>query len=382
MATQSNYNADSITVLEGLEAVRVRPGMYIGGVSTSGLNHLVYEIVDNAVDEHLAGFCNHIEVTLEADGSVRVKDDGRGIPVDRHKKGISAERVIFTTLHAGGKFDNNAYKTSGGLHGVGSSVVNALSEYLEIWISTGGAIYYDRYKRGVPDLELKDGLLPKKGKTTQTGTEVHFLPDVEIFGKGKCQANAIKSRLHETCYLNPGLEIKFRNLREGEQEEITYLETEGICAYIKELNKGKEEIHPIIQIKGECENIFVELAFQFINTFDERILGYCNNIYTSDGGTHLTGLKTKFTQVINMYARELGILKEKDLNFTGPDTRCGMTAVLAIKHPDPMFEGQTKTKLGSADAAKAVATVVGEQLPLFMDKNVEILKDIIACAEK
>lgn len=382
MATQSNYNADSITVLEGLEAVRVRPGMYIGGVSTSGLNHLVYEIVDNAVDEHLAGFCQHIEVTLEADGSVRVKDDGRGIPVDLHKKGVSAERVILTTLHAGGKFDNNSYKTSGGLHGVGSSVVNALSEYLEVQVSTGGYIYYDRYQRGVPDLELIDGLLPRKGKTKSTGTEIHFLPDSLIFGRGRCQAHTIKSRLHETCYLNPGLEIHFCNRREGEEEEVTFLETEGICAYIRELNKGKEEVHPIIQIKGESEEIEVELAFQFINTFDERILGYCNNIYTSDGGTHITGLKAKFTQIINGYARELGILKEKDVNFTGTDTRCGMTAILAIKHRDPMFEGQTKTKLGSADAAKAVATVVGEKLPLYLDKNVEILKSIIGCAEK
>ncbi len=379
--TQTAYNADSITVLEGLEAVRKRPGMYIGSVSTSGLNHLIYEIVDNAVDEHLAGFCNHIEVTLEADGSATVADRGRGIPVDRHKLGVSAERIIFTTLHAGGKFDNNAYKTSGGLHGVGSSVVNALSEYLEIQIHKDGRIYYDSYKRGKPATELKNGLLPKIGKTEQTGTVIHFMPDAEIFEKVRFNAQPIMSRLHETAYLNPGLEIVFHNKREGEEESVTYLETEGICAYIKELNKGKEPVHDTIHFKGKVEGIEVEIAFQFVDTFEEKLLGYCNNIYNSDGGTHLTGFKARFTQVINAYAKELGMLKDPN-KFTGPDTRCGMTALVAIKHPDPIFEGQTKTKLGSQDAAKAVNVIAGEQLELFFDKNLEILKAIIGCAEK
>ena len=381
MAKTTAYNADSITVLEGLEAVRKRPGMYIGGVSTSGLNHLVYEIVDNAVDEHLAGFCDYIEVTLEDDGSVTVTDNGRGIPVDRHKLGVSAERIIFTTLHAGGKFDHNPYKTSGGLHGVGSSVVNALSEYLEIKICINGAIYYDAYERGKPTVELKNGLLPKIGRTNETGTIINFKPDPEIFEKTRFKAEWIKSRLHETTYLNPGLKIVFKNKRQGEEEEITYLETEGIRAYIKELNKGKEPIHDIISFRGTSENIEVEVAFQFVNTFEEKLLGYCNNIYTSEGGTHLTGFKTKFTQIINNYAKELGILKEQN-KFTGPDTRCGMTAILAIKHPDPIFEGQTKTKLGSADGSRAVAAVTGEQLELYFDKNLETLKQIIGCAEK
>ena len=381
MAKTTAYNADSITVLEGLEAVRKRPGMYIGGVSTSGLNHLVYEIVDNAVDEHLAGFCNCIEVTLEDDGSVTIADNGRGIPVDRHKLGVSAERIIFTTLHAGGKFDHSAYKTSGGLHGVGSSVVNALSEYLEIKICINGAIYYDAYERGKPTVELKNGLLPKIGKTKDTGTIINFKPDPEIFEKTRFKADWIKSRLHETTYLNPGLKIIFNNKRQGEEEQITYLETDGICAYIRELNKGKEAIHDIISFRGANENIEVEVAFQFVNTFEEKLLGYCNNIYTSEGGTHLTGFKTRFTQIINNYAKELGILKEPN-KFTGPDTRCGMTAILAIKHPDPIFEGQTKTKLGSADGSRAVSAVTGEQLELFFDKNLEILKQIIGCAEK
>ncbi len=381
MAKTTAYNADSITVLEGLEAVRKRPGMYIGGVSTSGLNHLVYEIVDNAVDEHLAGFCNCIEVTLEDDGSVTVADNGRGIPVDRHKLGVSAERIIFTTLHAGGKFDHSAYKTSGGLHGVGSSVVNALSEYLEIKICINGFIYYDAYERGKPTVELKNGLLPKIGKTKDTGTIVNFKPDPEIFEKTHFKAEWIKSRLHETTYLNPGLKIIFSNKRQGEEEQVTYMEADGICAYIKELNKGKEAVHDIISFRGVNEGIEVEAAFQFVNTFEEKLLGYCNNIYTSEGGTHLTGFKTKFTQIINNYAKELGILKEPN-KFTGPDTRCGMTAILAIKHPDPIFEGQTKTKLGSADASRAVSNVAGEQLELYFDKNLDTLKQIIGCAEK
>ena len=382
MANKDTYNADSITVLEGLEAVRKRPGMYIGGVSAQGLNHLVYEIVDNAVDEHLAGYCTHVEVTLEADGSVTVKDNGRGIPVDRHQKGVSAERVIFTTLHAGGKFDNSSYKTSGGLHGVGSSVVNALSVFMEVEVFKKGYVHYDSYERGVPVTELKNGLLPKKGKTEETGTRIHFMPDKEIFGKSKMNATAIQSRLHETAYLNPGLEIVFTNHREGEETQVTYYETEGIQAYIKELNQGKTPVHDVIYLKGSSEGIEVEAAFQFVDTFEEKILGYCNNIYTSEGGTHITGFKTRFTQVINSYARELGILKEKDANFTGVDTRCGMTAILAIKHPDPMFEGQTKTKLGSADAAKAANQVTGEQLELYFDKNLETLKLVIGCAEK
>ena len=356
---ENSYNASSITVLEGLEAVRKRPGMYIGGVTTSGLNHLVYEIVDNAVDEHLAGYCTHISVTLEEDGSVTVGDNGRGIPVDRHKLGISAERVVFTTLHAGGKFDNNAYKTSGGLHGVGSSVVNALSEWMEVKVFVNGYIHYDRYERGKPAIELKNGLLPKLGKTDLTGTVIRFKPDPEIFEKTWFTAALIKSRLHETAYLNPGLVIEFHNHRSGETEDITYHETDGIAAYIRELNRGKTPVHDIIDIKGTSEGIEVEAAFQFVDTFEEKILGYCNNIFTSEGGTHLTGFKTRFTGIINSYARELGILKEKDANFTGADTRCGMTAIIVIKHRDPVFEGQTKTKLGSADAARAVAAVAG-----------------------
>ena len=379
---KAQYNADSITVLEGLEAVRKRPGMYIGGVGTKGLNHLIYEILDNAVDEHLAGFCNQVWVTLEADGSCTVKDSGRGIPVGMHKKGVSAERVVLSTLHAGGKFDNQAYKTSGGLHGVGSSVVNALSEYLEVKIYQNGFIHHDAYERGIPVVELQDGLLPVLGKTKETGTEIHFLPDDTIFEKTRFKAEWLKSRIHETAYLNPGLTITYSNKRQGEEETIIYSEPEGIVAYVKKLNEGKTIIHEPIYVRGQVDQIEVEAAFQFVDTFEENILGFCNNIFTQEGGAHLVGFKTKFTSMINSYARELGILKEKDTNFTGADTRNGMTAIVAVKHPDPIFEGQTKTKLASADATKAVFAVIGDELELYFDRNLEVLKGIISCAEK
>ena len=379
---KTQYNADSITVLEGLEAVRKRPGMYIGGVGTKGLNHLIYEIVDNSVDEHLAGFCDEIWVTLEADGSCTVRDSGRGIPVEMHKKGVSAERVVLATLHAGGKFDNEAYKTSGGLHGVGSSVVNALSERMDVKICRGGYIYHDAYRRGMPVVELENGLLPVVGKTKESGTQINFLPDGEIFEKTKFKAEWLKSRLHETAYLNPRLQIHYANRRPGEEEEIDYHEPDGIVAYVRELNAGKEAVHEPIYYKGVSERIEVEAAIQFVDTFEENTLGFCNNIFTQEGGTHLMGFKTRFTQLINSYARELGILKEKDANFTGADTRNGMTAIIAVKHPDPIFEGQTKTKLASADATKAVFSVTGDELTRYFDRNLEVLKGIIGCAEK
>lgn len=379
---KTQYDADSITVLEGLEAVRKRPGMYIGGVGTKGLNHLIYEVVDNSVDEHLAGFCDAVWVTLEADGACTVKDNGRGIPVEMHKKGVSAERIVLSTLHAGGKFDNDAYKTSGGLHGVGSSVVNALSERMEVKVYKNGLIHYDAYERGIPTVELENGLLPVIGKTKETGTSITFLPDDEIFEKTRFKADWIKSRLHETAYLNPKLTLYYENKRVGEEECINYSEPEGIAAYVKALNSTKTPIHDVVYFKGESEKIEVEVAFQFVDAFEETVLGFCNNIFTQEGGTHLVGYKTRFTMLINNYAKELGILKEKDANFTGADTRNGMTAVIAVKHPDPIFEGQTKTKLASADCTKAVFNVSGDELQRYFDRNVEILKAVIACAEK
>ena len=382
MTKKNTYDAESISVLEGLEAVRKRPGMYIGSVSTKGLNHLIYEIVDNSVDEHLAGYCSEVRVTLEKDGSATVADNGRGVPVGMHAKGVPAARLVYTTLHAGGKFDDSAYKTSGGLHGVGSSVVNALSVYMDVEISWEGYIHHDRYEKGLPVVELEDGLLPKIGKTKKTGTKVNFLPDDTIFEKTKFKADDVKSRMHETAYLNPSLTIIFEDLRGAEKEKIVYHEPDGILGFIKDLNSKKEAIHEPVYFKGESDGIEVEAAFQYVNEFHENILGFCNNIYNSEGGTHLTGFKTTFTTVINQYARELGILKEKDSNFTGADVRNGMTAIISIKHPDPRFEGQTKTKLDNPDASKATSKVTGEEIVRYFDRNLENLKKVIGCAEK
>ena len=382
MAKKTTYDAESITILEGLEAVRKRPGMYIGSVSTKGLNHLVYEIVDNAVDEHLAGFCSQIEVTLEKDGSATVTDNGRGVPVGMHAKGVSAARIVYTTLHAGGKFDDSAYKTSGGLHGVGSSVVNALSTYMDVKISRDGAVHHDRYERGIPVVELEDGLLPVIGKTKKTGTCVNFLPDPTIFEKTRFKEEEIKSRLHETAYLNPELTIIFTDKRKAQEERIEYHEPDGIIGFIKDLNSKKEVIHDPVYYKGEAEGIEVEVAFQYVNEFHENVLGFCNNIYNAEGGTHLTGFKTTFTTIMNQYAREIGVVKDKDANFTGADVRNGMTAIVSIKHPDPRFEGQTKTKLDNQDAAKATGKVTSDEIPRFFDRNLETLKKVLSCAEK
>ena len=377
---KSNYDGNSIAVLEGLEAVRRRPGMYIGSVGTKGLNHLIYEIVDNSVDEHLAGYCNEIKVTLEKDGSATISDNGRGIPVDiNDKTGRPAVEVVFTVLHAGGKFGDGGYKISGGLHGVGASVVNALSVWLEVNVKRDGKVYNQRYERGKIMYPLKEVGTCRKN---DTGSTVQFYPDGEIFEKTYFKADAIKSRLHETAYLNPNLTIIFENKRVAEEEVITYHEPDGICAYVAELNKEKEKVHDVIYFKKTVGGIEMEVAFQFVNEFSENILGFCNNIYTQEGGTHLTGFKSKFTMVINQYARELGILKEKDANFTGADVRNGMTAVVAVKHPEPRFEGQTKTKLDNPDAGKVAAEITGEELVLYFDRNVEVLKNVIACAEK
>ena len=382
MATKVNnvYDASSISILEGLEAVRKRPGMYIGSVSTKGLNHLIYEIADNSVDEHLAGYCDTIYVTLNNDGTATITDNGRGIPTGIHPKaGIPAVEVVFTVLHAGGKFGDGGYKISGGLHGVGASVVNALSEWLEVRIKQGGIVYEQRYERGKAVYKLR-GCVPCR--KNDTGTSVTFLPDNTIFEKTEFKAESIENRLHETAYLNPGLTIVFENARKGEEKKVTFHEEEGITAYVKALNENKEAVHDVAYYKGSRDGIEVECAFQYVDEFQEQILGFCNNIYTAEGGTHLTGFKTQFTTVINKYARELGILKEKDVNFTGSDVRNGMTAIVAVKHPEPRFEGQTKTKLDNQDAGKVVADITAAELVRFFDRNLETLKSVIACAEK
>ena len=382
MAKSVNYDASSISVLEGLEAVRKRPGMYIGSTSRKGLNHLIYEIVDNAVDEHLAGFCDHISITLHKDGSCTVKDNGRGIPVGMHEKGVPAARLVFTTLHAGGKFDDSVYKTSGGLHGVGSSVVNALSEWMDVQISREGYVHHDRYERGEAVLSLENGLLPKLGRTEETGTLIRFLPDPEIFDRTDFSATEVKSRMHETAYLNPNLTINFVDERKDTPDVVGFHEPDGIIGFVRELNQNKEVINEPVYFKGEADGITVECAFQYVNEFHENVLGFCNNIYNAEGGTHLTGFKTTYTTIMNSYARELGILKEKDNNFTGADIRNGLTAVISIKHPAPRFEGQTKTKLDNQDAAKATGKVTAEQVQLYFDRNLEQLKQVLACAER
>ncbi len=379
------YDENAIEVLEGLEPVRRRPGMYIGSTGTRGLNHLIYEIVDNAVDEHMAGFCSEIHVTLNADGSCTVSDNGRGIPVGMHKKGLPAVRVVLTTLHAGGKFGDGVYKTSGGLHGVGSSAVNALSTWMDVEVSQGGYVHHDHYEQGVPTEELgPDGLLPRIRRTKETGTKISFLPDPTIFEKTRFRESDVKSRMHEICYLNPDLTIYFKDDRPDveDHEVITYHEPGGIVKFASDLNKSSNALHEPIYFKGTADNIEVECAIQYTDDFHENCLGFCNTIYNSEGGSHLTGFKTALTTVLNQYARMIGVLKDKDENFSGPDVRTGLTAVVSIKHPDPRFEGQTKTKLDNQDAAKAVAKVTQEQLVLFFDRNLETLKTILGSAEK
>ena len=374
------YDESSISILEGLEAVRKRPGMYIGSVSTRGLNHLIYEIADNSVDEHLAGFCDTISVTLNNDGTATITDNGRGIPVGIHPKaGIPAVEVVFTILHAGGKFGDGGYKISGGLHGVGASVVNALSDWLEVRIKKDGIVYEQRYERGKVCYPLRECGTCRKN---DTGTSVTFLPDNTIFDKIEFTSEKIQSRLHETAYLNPGLTINFADNRKGQETSITFHEPDGIKAYVSTLNKDKNILMDVAYYKDNRDGVEVECAFQYVDEFQEEIFGFCNNIYTQEGGTHLTGFKAKFTTVINQYARELGILKEKDANFTGNDVRNGMTAVIAVKHPEPRFEGQTKTKLDNPDAGKIVGDVTGDELVRYFDKNLENLKNVISCAEK
>ena len=376
--SENNYSAEQISILEGLEAVRKRPGMYIGSTGIRGLNHLIYEIVDNAVDEHLESFCSEINVTLESDGSVTVEDNGRGVPIEIHPTAkIPAVEVVFTMLHAGGKFENSGYKISGGLHGVGAAVVNALSKWLVVTVKRDGIVYQQKFERGVTKTPLTQiGKCLKK----ETGTTVSFLPDDEIFEKTIFKEDAVKSRLHETAYLNPELTIIFSDKRSGKDETITFHEPKGIESYVADINKNKEAVSSIIHFKDTYEGIEVEVAFQYVNVFEENIFGFCNNIYTQEGGTHITGFKQKFTTIINQYARELGILKEKDTNFTGLDVRNGMTAVVAIKHPAPRFEGQTKTKLDNPDAGVAVSNIVGDEVTLYFDKHQEELKSVIDCA--
>ena len=380
-----NYDGSQIVILEGLEAVRKRPGMYIGSTGTRGLHHLIWEILDNGIDEHLAGFCSQIDLILRNDGGITIRDYGRGVPVDIHPtKKIPTERVVYTVLHAGGKFSGGAYKVSGGLHGVGASVVNALSTKMIVEIRRDGNVYVDEYENGgYPVTALVKGELPvvKTCKKSDRGTSVTFYPDDTIFETIEFKVDIIKKKLKETAFLNKGLKLNFKDEITG--EEKTYEEKDGIKSYVKYINRETEVIHDeVVYVEGESGDIEVEVAFQYTNGFSEQINAYCNRINVVDGGTLVTGFKTALTRVMNHYARELGYLKGKDDNFDGKDIRNGIVAIISIKHPDPQFEGQTKTKLGNTDAKTAVEEVVSKEIVRYFDKNIEVLKSILDLAQK
>lgn len=374
------YNGSQIVVLEGLEAVRKRPGMYIGSTGSRGLHHLIWEILDNGIDEHLAGFCSKIDITLQKDGGITIRDYGRGVPIDLHPtKKIPTVRVVYTILHAGGKFNSSVYKVSGGLHGVGASVVNALSSKMVVEIRRDGCIYKDEYKNGGhPITKLEQGLLPIIGKCkkSDTGTKVTFYPDDTIFETVEFKPETIKKKLKEIAFLNKNLMIQFKD--ELNNEEKTYHEEYGIKSFVSYINRETTPLHDeVVYIEGKSGEIEVELAFQYTTNFSEQINAYCNRINVVDGGTLVTGFKTALTRVMNQYARELGVLKEKDENFDGKDIRNGLVSIISIKHPDPQFEGQTKTKLGNTDAKSAVEDVFSTEVQRYFDKNVEDLKKIL-----
>ena len=368
------YGADQIQILEGLEAVRKRPGMYIGSTSARGLHHLVYEIVDNAVDEALAGYCDSIDVTINEDNSITVMDDGRGIPVDIQKKaGLPAVEVVFTILHAGGKFGNGGYKVSGGLHGVGASVVNALSEWLEVQVYKDGNIYQQRYERGKVTYPLK--IVGKCGPD-QHGTRVTFLPDKEIFEETVYDYDTLKIRLRETAFLTKNLKIILKDDRDEKKEKVFHYEG-GIKEFVTYLNKGKTPIYDqVIYCEGTREGVYVEVSMQHNDSYTENIYTFVNNINTPEGGTHLTGFKNALTKTFNDYAREKKLLKDSEDNLSGEDIREGLTAIISVKIEDPQFEGQTKQKLGNSEARAAVDNIVSEQLTYFLEQNPAVAKSM------
>lgn len=371
----TNYNDDDIQVLEGLEAVRKRPGMYIGSTDNRGLHHLVYEILDNSVDEALAGFGNRIVVTIHKDQSIGVRDYGRGMPVGMHKLGKPTPEIILTVLHAGGKFGQGGYKTSGGLHGVGSSVVNALSRFLTVTIYRDGQIYEQCFENGgkpVTTLEVK-------GKTRETGTNIHFLPDDTIFSTTKYNYETLAERLRESAFLLKGLKIELIDERGDEvKHEVFYYEN-GIEAFVEYLNEEKDTLHPVRYVEGEHHAIEVEFAFQYNDGYAETILSFVNNVRTRDGGTHETGAKAAMTRVFNEYARKIGLLKEKDKNLDGADIREGLCAVVSVRIPEGIlqFEGQTKSKLGTSEARSAVDAVVAEQVLYVLEENAELSASLV-----
>ena len=373
---KTEYGADQIQILEGLEAVRKRPGMYIGSTSARGLHHLVYEIVDNSVDEALAGYCKNIDVTINPDNSITVIDDGRGIPVGiNHKSGLPAVEVVFTVLHAGGKFGGGGYKVSGGLHGVGASVVNALSNWLEVRVYHDGKVYFQRYERGktMNKLEVIDTCPIEK-----TGTEVRFLPDDTMFEETVYDYDVLKTRLRETAFLTKGLRIVLRDLRTDTVVEKAFHYEGGIKEFVSYLNKSKTALYPdIIYCEGERDGVLVEVAMQHNDSYQENTYGFVNNITTPEGGTHIVGFRNALTKTFNEYARANKLLKDSEPNLTGEDIREGMTAIVSIKIEEPQFEGQTKQKLGNSEARGAVDNIVSTQLELFLEQNPAVAKTII-----
>ena len=372
----TEYGADQIQILEGLEAVRKRPGMYIGSTSSRGLHHLVYEIVDNAVDEALAGFCTEIEVTINPDNSITVVDNGRGIPVGiNHKAGIPAVEVVFTILHAGGKFGGGGYKVSGGLHGVGASVVNALSEWLEVFIYRDGKKYQQRYERGKTMYPLKE---VGDCDADKTGTTVTFLPDKEIFEETVYDYDILKQRLREMAFLTKGLKIILKDTREGMEREKAFHYEGGIREFVTYLNKSKEPLYPeIIYCEGTRDGVYVEVAMQHNDSYTENTYGFVNNINTPEGGTHIMGFRNAITKTFNDYARKNKLLKDSEPNLSGDDIREGLTAIVSVKIEDPQFEGQTKQKLGNSEARGAVEGVVSKQLEIFLEQNPSVAKAIV-----
>ena len=370
----SEYSADQIQILEGLEAVRKRPGMYIGSTSVRGLHHLVYEIVDNSVDEALAGYCSHIEVQINADNSITVQDDGRGIPVDIQKKaGLPAVEVVFTILHAGGKFGGGGYKVSGGLHGVGASVVNALSEWLEVEICRDGKVYKQRYERGKTMYPLK---VVGECAPDKHGTRVVFLPDKEIFEETVYDYDTLKVRLRETAFLTKNLKITLRDDREVKHEKTFHYEG-GIKEFVTYLNRSNEKLYePVIYCEGIKDKVFVEVAMQHNDSYTENIYTFVNNINTPEGGTHLAGFKSALTKTFNDYAKKNKLLKENEPALSGEDIREGLTAIISVKIEEPQFEGQTKQKLGNSEARAAVDAIVSEQLTYFLEQNPTVAKII------
>ena len=371
ISAAQEYGADQIQILEGLEAVRKRPGMYIGSTSSKGLHHLVYEIVDNSIDEALAGYCDTIEVFINKDNSVTVRDNGRGIPVGiNKKKGIPAVEVVFTILHAGGKFGGGGYKVSGGLHGVGASVVNALSVWLEVDISHEGKIYRQRYERGKVMYPLT-----VVGETERRGTEVRFLPDPEIFEETVFDFSVLRQRLREMAFLTRNLKIVLTDLREEEPVSLTFHYEGGIKEYVEYLNKQKEVLYPeVVYCEGKKGDVYVEVAMQHNDSYNEGVYSFVNNITTPEGGTHLAGFRSALTKTFNDYAREAKLLKDNEQNLSGEDIREGLVAIISIKIPEPQFEGQTKQKLGNSEARGAVDSVVSEQLTYFLEQNPNVAK--------